>query len=167
MLQTVLRNKKGVTLVEVLISLVILLVVFMGLIQASLLSIENNVTTALRDEAVRLATETVAALKTGPFDDLNRDGIIPDAPPLPPTPFFTMSSTGSAAEQGNASRLGINTVRASRNISSNYVVRVTVDNVFDNDNKQVTVRVEWAWKERTFVGGNPNRYDVTALLRRT
>ena len=73
MLQTVLRNKKGVTLVEVMIALVILLVVFMGLIQASLLSIENTATTALRDEAVRLASDTVTALRTGPFDDLNRD----------------------------------------------------------------------------------------------
>jgi len=161
MLQTVLRNKKGVTLVEVMIALVILLVVFMGLIQASLLSIENNVTTALRDEAVRLSTETVAALKTGPFDDLNRDGAADPA-------SFVMSSTGSAAEQGNARRLSINTVRASRNISSNYVITVTIFPFLgDNDNKRVRVRVEWAWKERTFVGGNPNRYDVSALLRRT
>ena len=75
MLQTALRNKKGVTLVEVMIALVILLVVFMGLIQASLLSIENNATTALRDEAVRLASDTVTALRTSPFDDLNRDGM--------------------------------------------------------------------------------------------
>jgi len=53
-------NKKGVTLVEVMISLVILLIVSMGLLQASLLSIDSNVRNELRDEAVRIASEGMA-----------------------------------------------------------------------------------------------------------
>jgi prepilin-type N-terminal cleavage/methylation domain-containing protein len=161
MRQTALRNKKGVTLVEVMIALVILLVVFMGLIQASLLSIENTATTALRDEAVRLAAETVTALKASPFDDLDRK------PATNPDPNFTLSSTGSATERGNASRLGINTVRTSRNLASNYVIDITIDNRFDGNNTQVTVLVKWDWKERTIAGGNPNTHQVVALLRRT
>ena len=51
------RNNRGVTLVEVMISLVIMLVVFMGLIQASLLSIDNNLRNEMRDEGVRLGSE--------------------------------------------------------------------------------------------------------------
>jgi prepilin-type N-terminal cleavage/methylation domain-containing protein len=163
MLQTALRNKKGVTLVEVMIALVILLVVFMGLIQASLLTIENTATTALRDEAVRLATETVTTLKSGSFDDMDRNPVTNPDPHM-----FKMSSTGSATEKGNASRLGINTVRASRNLSRNYVIEVTIVPL-DNpaNNKQVTVEVKWDWKERTFASGNPYSHKVVVLLRRT
>jgi prepilin-type N-terminal cleavage/methylation domain-containing protein len=166
MLLTVLRNKKGVTLVEVLISLVILLVVFMGLLQASLLSVETNVTNVLRDEAVRLASDTMIALQTSPFDDLDRDNA-PDAVP-PPNPFLTMNSAGTAPLKVAAQRLGINTVRTSRNITSNFFVTVTIG-MFpgDNNNKQATVLVEWDWKERTRTNGNANSYRVTALLRRT
>jgi prepilin-type N-terminal cleavage/methylation domain-containing protein len=162
MLQTALRNKKGVTLVEVMIALVILLVVFMGLIQASLLSIENTATTALRDEAVRLASETVTALRTGPPNDLDRAG---DATDLH---SFRLNSdpSASATERGNATRLGINTVRGSRNLSSNYVVTITIDPL-GSYNKQVTVEVNWDWKERTFAGGNPNSHKVVVLLRNT
>jgi prepilin-type N-terminal cleavage/methylation domain-containing protein len=166
MLITALPNNKGVTLVEVMIALVILLVVFMGLIQASLLTVENTATTALRDEAVRLASDTVTALKTGPFDDLNRDAPPPPALPPPDPPLFRLSSTGSAMEQGNARRLGINTVRGSRNLSSNYVITVAIV-ALDGDNKQVTVRVEWDWKERTFANDNAYRHEVVTLLRRT
>jgi prepilin-type N-terminal cleavage/methylation domain-containing protein len=159
MLITVLRNKKGVTLVEVMIALVILLVVFMGLIQASLLTIENTATTALRDEAVRLAAETVTALKTGPFDNLDRD-------PAPDPAMFRLRSDDDASitEQGNASRLGINTIRGSRNLSSNYVITVRITSL-DANNKQATVEVNWDWKERTFAGGNPYSHRVVALLR--
>jgi len=162
---TVLQNKKGVTLVEVMIALVILLVVFMGLIQASLLSVENTAMNVLRDEAVRLGTETVTALRSGPFTDVDRDGANEQvANPSPPYQF-SLSSTGNAMQQGNASRLGINTVRTSRNMTTNYVIDVTIDKLDDN-NKRVTVRVEWDWKERTSVGGNPYSYQVDVLLRR-
>ncbi len=50
-------NKEGVTLVEVMISMVILLLVFVGLIQASLLVIDINLRNEVRDEAVRIASE--------------------------------------------------------------------------------------------------------------
>jgi len=164
MRQTALQNNKGVTLVEVMISLVILLVVFMGLIQASLLSIENTATTGLRDEAVRLAAETVTALKSAAFTDLNNDGN-PDPTANVPAKFsFTISSTGSAVEKANASQLNINTVRSSGNLVSRYVIEVTVEKMDDN-NKQVTVLVKWDWKERTFSNGNPYSHRVVALLR--
>lgn len=64
-------NQKGVTLVEVLISLVILLIVFMGLIQASILSINHNLRNAMRDEAVRVASEYMSrARSTANIDNI-------------------------------------------------------------------------------------------------
>jgi prepilin-type N-terminal cleavage/methylation domain-containing protein len=68
-------NKKGVSLVEVMISLVILLIVSMGLLQASLLSIDSNVRNELRDEAVRIASESMAE-KRSAFDDSNSSSSI-------------------------------------------------------------------------------------------
>ena len=165
MLQTALRNKKGVTLVEVMIALVILLVVFMGLIQASLLTIENTATTALRDEAVRLATDTVTVLKASPFTDLDRDGVADPTANIPARFTIRICSTGDATQQANAAALGINTVRSSRNLTSNYDIRVTVEKM-DDDNKQATVLVRWDWKERTVAGGNPYSHQAVALLRR-
>lgn len=57
-------DNRGVTLVEVMISLVILLIVFMGLIQASLLSIDHNLRNEVRDEGVRIASEYMTVTKS-------------------------------------------------------------------------------------------------------
>ncbi len=57
-------NSQGVTLVEVMISLVILLIVFMGLIQASLLTINHNMRNEVRDEAVRVGAASMALLRS-------------------------------------------------------------------------------------------------------
>jgi len=158
MRQTVLRNNKGVTLVEVLIALVILLIVFLGLTQTSLLSIESNAITILRDEGVRLASDTMNSLRNSPFNDLNRDGAADPA-------SFVISSTGTAPQQLNATNLGINTVKTMRNIlNANYVVTVTVLSL-DADNKRVTVLVQWNWKDRTLAGGNPYSHTIVSLLR--
>jgi prepilin-type N-terminal cleavage/methylation domain-containing protein len=43
------ENSRGVSLVEVMIALTVLLVVFLGLMQAALLSIEQNMKNLLRD----------------------------------------------------------------------------------------------------------------------
>ena len=64
------RNRKGVTLVEVLISLVILLIVFMGLIQASLVSVNTNMRNAIRDGAASLASEYMTRARATPIDTL-------------------------------------------------------------------------------------------------
>ncbi|MBA4371559.1 MAG: hypothetical protein C0402_01715 [Thermodesulfovibrio sp.] len=63
-----LSNKKGVTLVEVMISLVILLFVFMGLIQASLVSINSNLRNEIRDAAAGIAAENMARAKSMSID---------------------------------------------------------------------------------------------------
>ena len=66
-------NNKGVTLVEVMISLVIFLIVFMGLMQTALLSIDGNVRNVQRDEAITIANGELDNLKNVPFDSLNDD----------------------------------------------------------------------------------------------
>lgn len=63
-MRTALPNNRGVTLVEVMISMVILLIVFMGLIQASLLTINHNMRNEVRDEAVRVGAASIALLRS-------------------------------------------------------------------------------------------------------
>jgi prepilin-type N-terminal cleavage/methylation domain-containing protein len=64
------QNNKGVTLVEVMISLVIFLIVFMGLMQTALLSIDGNVRNVQRDEAISIANGELDDLKNVPFGTL-------------------------------------------------------------------------------------------------
>lgn len=63
-------NNRGVTLIEVMLALVVLLLVFVGLVQTALLSIDNNLRNIYRDEAVAIATERMSELKTMSFDAL-------------------------------------------------------------------------------------------------
>ena len=70
MRQTAFLNSKGVTLVEVMISLVILLLVFMGLIQASIVSINSNMRNLVRDGATLVAAEYMSRAKATPIDTL-------------------------------------------------------------------------------------------------
>lgn len=61
--QDKIRTNKGVSLVEVMIALVVLLIVFMGLLQAALLSIDHNLRNELRDEATRIAVEEATRVR--------------------------------------------------------------------------------------------------------
>lgn len=66
-------NKKGVTLVEVMIALVVLLIVFMGLLQTAILSIQSNTTNLMRDEMTRRTARIASEAKNTPFGTLASD----------------------------------------------------------------------------------------------
>jgi prepilin-type N-terminal cleavage/methylation domain-containing protein len=70
LLQTVLKNKEGLTLIEVMIALVVLLLVFLALMQTALVSIDSNMINVLRDEAVNIAEERMNNARNAPFDTL-------------------------------------------------------------------------------------------------
>jgi len=134
---TVLRDNKGVTLVEVLIAVVITLIVFMGLIQASILSIGVNMRNDLRDEAVRLSSDIMSQLRAAPFDDINRDGT---ADPANPTAFaFNWDQDGTADNIHNV---------AIRNATIPYTIAVNVQwpTAGDNNHKQITISATWQWQ---------------------
>ena len=63
-------NKKGMTLIEVMIALVILLLVSLALMQTVTLGINSNARNLLRDEAVRIADMRITVLMNTRFDDL-------------------------------------------------------------------------------------------------
>ena len=69
-MELVLLNKKGLTLVEVMIALVVLLVVSLALMQTALVSINSNMTNLLRDEAVNIAEMRMNEARNTPFNNL-------------------------------------------------------------------------------------------------
>ena len=141
------RFQKGVTLVEVVIALVILLIVFIGLIQASLLTIQANVRNIARDEAVRITADQVDMLRAASFDDMNRDGGA-DADPL--TYVLTQATRPDLRRQ-------------LRGATVDYTVTVSICGAscaLDANHKEITVTTGWSWQ-----GENFTHQVVTARIR--
>jgi len=63
-------SNRGFTLIEMLVALVVIMVALLGLVQAALLGIDNNLKNLLRDEAVRIAEEQMNVLKSQPITNL-------------------------------------------------------------------------------------------------
>ncbi len=112
----VLRDKKGFSLVEVMIALVVSLLVFLALMQTALVGIDSNMTNILRDEAVRIAEERMNEARNTLFDSLSSDAV-----PQMVTRNF-------------------------RNIAVfSYTTNMNV-NVLNVDLRQVDINVQWTWK---------------------
>jgi type IV pilus assembly protein PilV len=77
MLQTALKNNRGLTLVEVTISLVVLLLVMLALMQTALLSIDSNMLNVLRDNAVNIAEEQMKEARSTAFDSVTSSAAAP------------------------------------------------------------------------------------------
>lgn len=144
MQRTAWQSKRGVSLVEVLIALTILLIVFMGLIQASILSIQSNMRNQLRDEAVTIASEQISRLRSAEYDDMNNDGTT--------DPSFPTLASLAAADFTTATvpPWPPTIVRTFRSAASVTFTIGRVVNNLDANNKQVTVTVTWPWQGENF-----------------
>jgi prepilin-type N-terminal cleavage/methylation domain-containing protein len=138
-----LSNSKGFSLVEMVIAMVIILVSILGLFQATLLSIDSNVTNLLRDEAVRLAEERMDRLKSLPVTDES----------LPP-----------GVNQCDA----VQVKRNLRNLTESYQVCTTIiDLNGDTTRKSVQVIVGWDHKKENAVKAPTNKefqYSMTSMV---
>jgi len=130
-------NKKGMTLVEVLIALVVLLLVSLAMMQTALVSIDSNMVNVLRDEAVSIAEMGMNEARNTSFSSL---------------------SPGTSST---------NVLRNFRNIQNFQfsVVRTVTD--LNVDNKQVNIAVTWDWKEKTVVNGNPYTHTISTIVKRS
>jgi type IV pilus assembly protein PilV len=125
-------NNKGVTLVEVMIALVIFLIVFTGLIQTALLSIDGNVRNVMRDEAITIANGEMDRLKTLPFSD----------------PDLTAGTTCPSTP----------ITRNFRNISKNYYIcRIVTDLDAGPNTKGIEVVIGWDHKKETAAQSPTNK----------
>ncbi len=149
-------NQKGVTLVEVMIALVILLIVFMGLIQASILSINHNLRNEIRDEATRISSEYMSAAKsTQTVDTLAKNGAV-FMICNPAVPCVVTTATDCNATTATPSRVF-------RNLSQSYTVTTGgcfIDATYSN--AQVTITVSYTDPGDTTL----NTLTVNSIVRR-
>jgi len=110
-----LKNNGGMTLVEVLVSLAIVFIVFLGLNGAGLIVLDQNIKNSQRDEAVSVAEMEMRAVRDIPFANL---------PVTDNTVTYAVPSR---------------TVRAS---SVGYTVTRTI-RFLDTQNREVTILVSW------------------------
>ena len=142
MVQVVSKNKKGMTLVEVMIAMLLSLIIFLALMQTSLISINQNMRNILRDEAGRIADLRMSALKNLPFDNAALD----DTNAVVGTGTTTIDNTGIS--------------RTIRNFSVQFAPITTVVDEVNTDIKEVRVTVAWTWKVQTF------SHTFTTVLKR-
>lgn len=141
MLQTALSNKKGFTLVEVVIALTISLLVFFALMQTALVSIDSNMKNNLRDEAANIAAMRMEQARNLRYT-LSTDNLISDAvdisgnPNCPPTP-----APFAAGEL---------VTRDFRNIAGFTFCTNRTVTVIDSNTKSVTIRVGWRWRNEDY-----------------
>lgn len=145
-----LRNSNGVSLVEVMIALVVLLLVFVGLFQAALLAIDNNMRNILRDEAVAVAAMRMEEARSMSFDNVLND---------------TTANSVNLPACGNspvndAGPYPVGITRNFRNIQNfPFGTRRTVDDL-DPNTKRVEVLVRWEYKNECYT------HSATTLRRR-
>jgi hypothetical protein len=151
----VLRNEKGVSLVEVMIALTVFLLVFMALLQSALLSVDYNMHNILRDEAIKIAAMRVEDTRSLLFDDVT-DVVLND-PGNAKNPFYNPTNPATAvslATCGNPpvgdADYPIGVLRNFRNIQNfPYGTQVTVTDI-DADTKQIQVLVRWQYKNECY-----------------
>lgn len=137
--QVVIKNKKGLTLIEVMVALVVLLIVFLGMMQAIAIAVNMNVKNQLRGEGVRVADERVNALKNLSFDsaDLNDTGgnFINDNYIDPNTGTNTNIIT-----------------RSFRNFDMDFTSTKRITDI-NADNTRIELTVNWTWRNEPFNHG--------------
>lgn len=138
----------GFTLVETMIALLVVLVVLLGLIQVSLLSIDANMKNVLRDEAVQLAGRRMNDARNTAFNSLVSDtGLLPS----------DAKCTKFRATFPN----GVRVRKDIRNIRDfDFCTNMTVQPTAVTGTKQITITVGWEWK------GLPTKHEIVSIVRR-
>lgn len=117
------KNSSGFTLIEVMVSIVIMMIGMLGLLETLSVSMQHNLKNRLRDEGIRIGERYMTELKATPFDDI-------------------MANYSTARPQSKL-----------RGISKEYVVErsslVLGTDDTGNTSKQVTVVVKWAFRNQT------------------
>ncbi len=155
------KDNNGMSLIEVMISLLVTMILFLALMQTSLLSISQNTRNSIRDEAVSVAAERMRKARSINFNDLASDDSLPalDLAQYPDT---------------IKARCGGNGVLVDRNVRNIPGPGGDDPNLFDfctcmlvptpaagvTDFKQVNIFVGWEWQ------GEEYSHAVSSLVRR-
>jgi type II secretory pathway pseudopilin PulG len=149
MARIALHNKNGMTLIEVMISLLILMVVALAVMQTALVGMRVNLQNAMRDEAVNVADLRMEELRSK----------------VTGTTFDGSTLTLSANDASGGDLTVINSYaepvisRTFRGASVNYAPTRTVSSI-NADTKQVTLSVSWPFPANTYT------HTITTIMRR-
>lgn len=138
-LRLVLFNNKGVTLIEMMISLVILLIVSLALMQTASLGMSTNVKNKIRDEAVNIAEMRMNHLRSLPFTDT-----------------FTHADL---AATGGVDVTEAVVQRDFRNFHIDFTPKRKIADI-STAAKQITITVSWNYRGQTYTHG------VTTIVRK-
>jgi prepilin-type N-terminal cleavage/methylation domain-containing protein len=160
--QIVMLNKRGMSLVEVMIALLVMLLVFFALMQTALVGIDSNMLNSLRSEAVNVAEMRMNEARNEPFTGIVSDASSPlsdydsscssgcnDCPAGFSTGKCRCRSVKSISEFKFCSNLQCGELGGDNNCATN-----------DADNRQIIVSVGWKWK------GNDYRHTITTIRAR-
>ena len=121
-------NKRGLTLIEVLIAMVISLLVFFAVMQTALVGIDANMSNVLRDEAVSIAEIGLQEARS--------------------IPFAALESKGPNLVEKNIRKVTNFQFTANRTVDEIDGDQNTATD--DGEIRRVTVRVTWQWKGQDF-----------------
>jgi prepilin-type N-terminal cleavage/methylation domain-containing protein len=162
------NNNKGLTLVEVMIALSVFLLVFMGLFQTALLSIEHNMKNILRDEAINIAAARMEETKSMPFDSVINNpnvcsvsnNLCTVADECPQTGESCGTPTTVSLPSCATTTYPMGTLRDFRNIQDfPFGTEIAVID-YDADTKQIDIEVAWEYKNECYT------HSITSLRRR-
>lgn len=124
------------TLVEVLVSIAITFIIFLGLSASGLVVLNENLKTDLRDEAVNVAEQQLVEVRGMAFENL-----------------------------ASIDNTTVTVTRAIRGVSKNFTVTRTVPLIGgDLDNRQLTINVAWTRIENNQT--RSYNHQVATILRR-
>lgn len=134
------NDKRGFTLVELLVAMGIATIVFIGLAEGLVVSVDANLKTALSDEAAVVGENKINEIRSELFNNITTANFPPD-----------------------------NVVRSIRQTTATYNVTTTVTDL-DVDLKQVDVRVAWSRRDYRLQQWNYTwdySHSFSTIVRRT
>lgn len=151
-------NNRGLTLVEIMIALTLLLLVSMAMMQTALMGIGANMQTVLRDEAVRIAEARMNDTRNLQFDESGSQLVSDTADGISDAGFAIVSC--QAPPVSDATPYPVVVQRKFRNMAPvSFGTRRTVT-VIDGDHVEVSVLVRWEYRNACY------SHQVNALMKR-
>ncbi len=142
----VLRNNRGVSLIEILFAVLLISIVGAALLTASTVSMSMNKRNEIRSEAVKIAEERMNQLRSLLFTDSTIDA--------------ALTATGGAIPDPAGATVTRNIGNST--VTFNRMLTITdIGGGIIAGSKQITVAVSWPYKGQTF------NQSITTLLKRT
>jgi prepilin-type N-terminal cleavage/methylation domain-containing protein len=151
------QNNKGFTLVEIVVSMVIVLVLLLSLVQAALLTIDSNMRNLLRDEGFRIADQRMNGMLVDNGNNSYQG--------LRETPFDRLYSAASP----NWACTSYKVVRSFRNIAKKEYSVCWRIRTFSPDVLTLDVAVGWDYKnELPLLNPTGREYQrtISSIMRR-